>query len=165
MIEIILRTTIIYFVVFIGIRLSGKREVGQMTPFDFVLLLLIASAVQNAMIGASTSLSGGVIAALTLFLINGLITMLAWKNKKVRHWIEGSPTILVENGVVLKENLLKEKIDEEMLEEALMEHDVEGISAVKTARLEIDGSISVIRKDGSHEMPHRHHRFRVFVRK
>ncbi len=69
---IVLRTAIIYVVMLVGIRLSGKREVGQMTPFDLVLLLLIANAVQNAMTGSDQSITGGIVAAATLLIINAM---------------------------------------------------------------------------------------------
>jgi len=69
---IVLRTAIIYVVVLVGIRVAGKREVGQMTPFDLVLLLLIANAVQNAMTGSDQSITGGIVAAATLLIINAM---------------------------------------------------------------------------------------------
>ena len=80
LLEIALRTTIIYVVVLIGIRLTGKREVGQMTPFDLVLLLLIANAVQNAMTGPDNSVTGGLAAALTLLGINAAVLRLVWRH-------------------------------------------------------------------------------------
>ena len=73
MVEIVLRTAMIYLVVLLGVRLSGKREVGQMTPFDLTLLLLISNSVQNAMTGPDTSLLGGIAAAITLLLLNYLV--------------------------------------------------------------------------------------------
>lgn len=122
--DIILRVLIVYAVVLIGIRLSGKREVGQMTPFDFVLLLLIANAVQNAMVGPDTSLMGGLLAAITLIVANVLVTKVIWKNKRIRAVIEGTPTVLISKGKVLQQNLTNERISQEILEEALREHGV-----------------------------------------
>ena len=84
LLEIVLRTALIYLVVLVGIRLAGKREVGQMTPFELVLLLLIANAVQNAMTGPDTSLTGGIVAAATLLIMNALITWLVLRQKKLR---------------------------------------------------------------------------------
>ena len=161
MLEIVLRTTIVYAIILIGIRLAGKREVGQMTPFDLVLLLLISNAVQNAMTGPDTSVSGGIIAAVTLLLINAAVTQLVWKNQKARKVIEGSPTILIRHGRMLEKNLEKERITAESLIQALREHGIAAISDVSIAVLEIDGSISCLKNDElpAADRPHRHMRF------
>src|ERR1700747_2125462 len=95
LLEIGLRTATIYAVVLLGVRLSGKREVGQMTPFDLTLLLLISNSVQNAMTGPDTSLMGGVAAGLTLLLMNYLIAELSGTNRRFRRIIQGHPTLLV----------------------------------------------------------------------
>jgi len=161
MLEIVLRTAIVYAVVLIGIRLAGKREVGQMTPFDLALLLLISNAVQTAMTGPDTSVSGGIVAAVTLLLINAAVTQLVWKNRKVRRAIEGSPTILVRHGKIVEKNLEKEKVTADSLTQALREHGIASISDVNIAVLEIDGSISVLKNDElpATDRPHRHIRF------
>src|SRR6185437_5349653 len=88
--EIILRTTVIYVLVLIGIRLTGKREVGQMTPFDLTLLLLLSNSVQNAMTGPDTSLVGGVAAALVLLVLNFLLAEASGLNRRFRRFIQGS---------------------------------------------------------------------------
>jgi uncharacterized membrane protein YcaP (DUF421 family) len=161
MLEIVLRTAIVYVVVLTGIRLFGKREVGQMTPFDLVLLLLISNAVQNAMTGPDTSVSGGLVAAATLLLMNTLVSKVTWMNKRLRRIIEGSPTILVRHGKMLGKNLEKEKITAEALMQALREHGIAAVTDVNIAVLEIDGSISVLKNDEvpSSDRPHRHIRF------
>jgi uncharacterized membrane protein YcaP (DUF421 family) len=161
LIEIVLRTAIVYFVILIGIRLSGKREVGQMTPFDLALLLLISNAVQNAMTGPDTSVTGGIIAAVTLLVINGVMTRIVWQNKKMREFVEGTPTLLIRHGKVIEEHLAKEKVSLDALTQALREHGVASVSDVSVAVLEIDGSISVLKNDEvpSANQPHRHFRF------
>ncbi len=161
LIEIFFRTAIVYFVILIGIRLSGKREVGQMTPFDLALLLLISNAVQNAMTGPDTSVSGGVIAAATLLLLNAAVTQLVWRNRKVRKIVEGTPTLLIRHGKIIEEHLAKEKVPVHALTQALREHGVSSISDVSVAVLEIDGSVSVLKNDEvpSADRPHRHFRF------
>jgi uncharacterized membrane protein YcaP (DUF421 family) len=161
MLEIVLRTAIVYAVVLIGIRLAGKREVGQMTPFDLALLLLLSNAVQNAMTGPDTSVTGGIVAAVTLLLINAAVTQLVWKNKKARKVIEGSPTILIRHGKMLEKNLAKEKVTADSLTQALREHGIAAIADVSIAVLEIDGSISVLKNDeiATADRPHRHMRF------
>ena len=119
LLEIVIRTAIIYVVVLIGIRLTGKREVGQMTPFDLVLLLLIANAVQNAMTGPDTSLTGGLVAAATLLAVNAAVSRLTWRYRKIRRWVEGTPTLLVHSGKILDSNLEKEELSRELLQQAL----------------------------------------------
>jgi uncharacterized membrane protein YcaP (DUF421 family) len=161
LIEIVLRTAIVYFVILIGIRLAGKREVGQMTPFDLALLLLISNAVQNAMTGPDTSVTGGIVAAATLLLINGAVTQFVWRNRKVRKFVEGTPTLLIRHGKIIDEHLAKEKVSADALTQALREHGVASISDVSVAVLEIDGSISVLKNDEvpATAQPHRHFRF------
>src|SRR5712664_1630353 len=95
--EIVLRTVVIYLVVLIGVRLSGKREVGQMTPFDLTLLLLISNSVQNAMTGPDTSLLGGIAAAITLLVVNYFVADLSGANRRFRKIIQGQPTLLIHN--------------------------------------------------------------------
>src|SRR5580658_9507974 len=98
LLEIALRTGVIYLLVLIGIRISGKREVGQMTPFDLTLLLLLSNSVQNAMTGPDTSLTGGAVAACTLLVLNYLLADLSGTNRRFRKLIEGQPTLLVHDG-------------------------------------------------------------------
>ena len=161
MIEIILRTAIVYFVILIGIRLTGKREIGQMTPFDLALLLLISNAVQNAMTGPDTSVSGGIIAATTLLLLNAAVTRIVWKNRKVRKFVEGTPTLLIRHGKIIQDHLDKERVTADELTQALREHGIASVDDVSVAVLEIDGSISVLKNEEvpSADRPHRHFRF------
>ena len=164
LLEIALRATIIYIVVLIGIRLTWKREVGQMTPFDLVLLLLIANAVQNAMTGPDTSVTGGIVAAATLLTVNAVVTGVVWRHRGVRQFVEGTPTLLVHSGKILSENLAKEKVSTDELQQALREHGIATVADVNLAVLEVDGAISVLKND---EMPTHmrpHHRIR-FLRK
>src|SRR5271167_3418111 len=98
---IFLRTAVIYAVVLAGVRLSGKREVGQMTPFDLTLLLLLSNAVQNAMTGPDTSLIGGVVAAATLLVLNYLVAEVSGGNRRFRKFVQGQPSLLVHDGEVI----------------------------------------------------------------
>ena len=164
LVEIAVRAAMIYVFVLLGLRLTGKREVGQMTPFDLVLLLLIANAVQNAMTGPDTSVTGGLVAAATLFLANLAVSRLAWRYRKIRKVVEGSPRLLIHSGMILKENLAKEHLTIEELEQALREHGIASPAEVGQAVLEIDGSISVLRADELPSSVRPHHRFK-FLRK
>jgi uncharacterized membrane protein YcaP (DUF421 family) len=162
--EIALRVVIIYIAVLIGIRITGKREVGQMSPFDLVLLLLLANAVQNAMTGPDTSLLGGLIAAAVLLAVNALVTRFVQHNRKARKLLEGTPTMLIYNGVLLRGNIEREQISAEDISQTLREHGVFAIADVYLATLEVDGSISVIKKDERPTGAQPHHRIR-FARK
>ena len=142
--NIALRTGAIYLVTLIGLRLAGKREMGQMTVFDLVVLLLIANAVQNAMVGPDTSLTGGVLAAVVLLALNAVVARLRLRWPRLRRVIEGSPTLLVLHGEVLADHLRREGLAQETLEAALREHGVSEVRDVEMAVLEIDGSISVV---------------------
>lgn len=163
-IEIFLRSTVIYILILLGIRLSGKRHVGQMSPFDLVFMMLIANAVQNAMTGPDVTLGGGIVAAATLLIWNGLFTMLAWRNRFFRKWTEGTPTVLVNRGTVVQDHLDAEKITVPELHQALREHDVATIEDVRLAVLEVDGTISVLKNDEFHNGGKPHHRIRFLRR-
>ena len=165
LLEIVFRAAIIYAMVLIGIRLTGKREVGQMTPFDLVLLVLIANSVQNAMVGPDTSISGGLVAAGTLLLANAIVSYLVWRYKKVRRLVEGAPTLLIHSGKIIERNLAKEKINTEALYQALREHGIEKVEEVKLAVLEIDGTISVLTNQEMPQVVKPHHKIRFLHRK
>jgi uncharacterized membrane protein YcaP (DUF421 family) len=147
LLNIALRTTVIYAVVLIGVRLSGKREVGQMTPFDLTLLLLLSNSVQNAMTGPDTSLLGGVIAASTLLLLNYLIADVSGANRCFRRFIQGQPSLLIHDGEVIESHMAKEHVSMDELERALREHGIASYHDVALAVLEVDGSISCLKYD------------------
>jgi uncharacterized membrane protein YcaP (DUF421 family) len=159
-----LRTAIIYFVVLLGVRLSGKREVGQMTPFDLTLLLLISNAVQNAMTGADTSLTGGVVAACTLLVLNYAIAELSGGNRRFRRFIEGQPSLLIHNGEVISSHMAREHVSLDELHRAIREHGIGDFKDVALAVLEVDGSISCLKYDDLTPTAHTHLR-RKFLQK
>jgi uncharacterized membrane protein YcaP (DUF421 family) len=147
LIEIALRTAVIYGVVLLGVRLSGKREVGQMTPFDLTLLLLISNSVQNAMTGPDTSLVGGVVAACTLLLMNYLVADLSGINRRFRRFVQGQPSLLIHDGEVIASHMAKERVSLDELDRALREHGIASRKEVALAVLEVDGSISCLKYD------------------
>jgi uncharacterized membrane protein YcaP (DUF421 family) len=146
---IVLRTVVVYAFILVGFRLSGKREVGQLAPFDFALILLIANAVQNAMVGPDSSLAGGLVAATVLLLLNYSLGHLAANNRKVEKLLRGRARILVSRGQIDDENLRAEGLSHEELMQALRENGCAVVEDCRLAVLEVDGTISVI----SH--PHR----------
>jgi len=147
LLEIVLRTAIIYVVVLLGVRLSGKREVGQMTPFDLTLLLLISNSVQNAMTGPDNSLFGGIAAAITLLIMNYVIADLSGTNRRFRKLIEGQPSLLIHNGQLILAHMAKEHVSMDELERALREHGINSYRNVALGVLEVDGSISLLKYD------------------
>jgi uncharacterized membrane protein YcaP (DUF421 family) len=146
-VQIALRTGVIYLVVLIGVRLSGKREVGQMTPFDLTLLLLLSNSVQNAMTGPDTSLIGGIVAASTLLLVNHLIGNLSGTNRVFRRLVQGEPSLLVHDGRAIESHMAREHVSTDELERALREHGISNVHDVALAVLEVDGSISCMKYD------------------
>jgi uncharacterized membrane protein YcaP (DUF421 family) len=147
--NIVLRTAVVYLVVLIGLRMAGKREIGQITVFDLVVLLLIANAVQNAMVGPDTSLAGGMLAAVVLLVMNAVVARLRLRWPRLRRMLEGSPTLLVLRGEMIPEHLRREGLDQETLKAAMREHGIAKLSEVEMAVLETDGSISVVPGGGS----------------
>lgn len=144
---IMARTFAIYLVVLIGVRLSGKREVGQMTPFDLTLLLLISNSVQNAMTGPDTSLAGGIVAAVTLLVMNYLVAEGSGANRRFRKLVEGQPSLLVHDGQLILAHMAKEHVSMDELERSMREHGINNYHDVALAVLEVDGSISCLKYD------------------
>jgi uncharacterized membrane protein YcaP (DUF421 family) len=141
---ILLRTLIVYFFILVGFRMAGKREVGQLAPFDFALILLIANAVQNAMVGPDTSLVGGLCAASVLLVVNRSLGHLAASNRKVERLLRGHARVLISKGHTYTESLKLEGISHDELMQALRENCCATIEECRLAVLEVDGTISVI---------------------
>lgn len=154
--DIVIRTAVVYLLIVIGILLLGKKELSQISVTDLVFILLISNAVQNAMVGENTSLEGGLIAALVLLGINYGMRKLIFRSKSARNILEGESVLLIYEGKLNKKNLQRESITEEELMAALREHGVESVSEVKLAMLEIDGNISVVSKDFVNKTSHKH---------
>src|SRR3989475_9981786 len=165
LLEIALRTAVIYAVVLLGVRLSGKREGGQMTPFDLTLLLLISNAVQNAMTGPDTSLLGGVIAASTLLLLNYLIAEVSGGNRRLRKFVQGQPSFVVHDGEIIASHMAKEHVSMDELQRALREHGIASYHDVALAVLEVDGSISCLKYDEIKPTASTHLARRRFIQK
>jgi uncharacterized membrane protein YcaP (DUF421 family) len=165
LLEIALRTGVVYFLVLIGIRLSGKREVGQMTPFDLTLLLLLSNSVQNAMTGPDTSLAGGAVAAATLLVLNYLVAELGGTTRRFRKVIQGQPSLLVHDGEVIAAHMAREHVSMDALECALREHGLASYKDVALAVLEVDGSISVLKYDDIQPTAQNHLARRRFIKK
>ena len=142
----VLRATAIYVLVMVLVRVSGKRAVGQFTPFDLVLLILIGNAVQNGINGGDDSLTGAAIMATTLIALNYGIAFVTSRNRKVEKFVEGVPVVLARNGKLFDHVLRRELVSREDFREALRMNGVEDVSEVELALLETNGSISVVKK-------------------
>ncbi|HEY8642466.1 MAG TPA: YetF domain-containing protein [Candidatus Dormibacteraeota bacterium] len=137
----------IYVALLAALRLFGKREVGQFTLFDLVLILLVANAVQPAMTGSDSSLLGGLIIILTLCVINlgvGRLDALPM----VHGLFTYEPTVIIKDGVYLKPAMDREGVDQPDAEMAIREHGIADLKDVALGVLEADGSISIVGKDG-----------------
>lgn len=150
--EKIIRPVIIYFVLITGLRLAGKREMAQLNPFDMVVLFSLTNAVQNAIIGNDNSVSGGIIGAVTLLVLNYFIIKMIYKKPALQRLFEGEPDVLISNGKIRKERLNRELITIEELVEAAHKQGITSLSGVKTAILDPDGVISFIVNDPTPEM-------------
>jgi uncharacterized membrane protein YcaP (DUF421 family) len=135
---------VIYLFIIIFIRLFGKKELAQLSVFDLVFILLISNAVQNAMVGSDSSLSGGLVAASSLFILNYVLKYLIYRFPKLGGIIQGHPLLLIYKGEMNYPNLEKAKITTYEIEEAIREHGVSEIAEVDLAVLEVDGNISIL---------------------
>jgi uncharacterized membrane protein YcaP (DUF421 family) len=143
------KTAVIYLLVVLGLRLLGTRELGEMSAYDFVLIVVIANAVQNALVGGDNSLVGGLISAFTLLLTNRVLTFFLDTFPAFRKGLIGEPVVLVMDGRERERLMRREGIDREELMAALREHGVADLEDVKLAVLEVDGEISVVPKQGT----------------
>jgi uncharacterized membrane protein YcaP (DUF421 family) len=144
--DIVLRCVVIYIVMTVALRVFGKRELGQMTIFDLVLVLLVANAVQPAMTGPDSSLAGGLLIVGTLFVANWSVGRTQFHSAFVRHLLVSPPTVLAKNGSWLKGAMQHQGVDPDEAEMALREHGVDGVKDAELVELESDGSISVVPK-------------------
>lgn len=141
--ELVIRATIIYCALIFFVRLTGKRQIGQLSPFDLILLLILSEGVQNAMIDDESSITGGLIVASTLLGLNYLVSLVTFKSRKAEELIEGKPEILVLHGKLIKEVANAARITQTELESALRETGIFKIEDVKLAILENNGSVTV----------------------
>jgi uncharacterized membrane protein YcaP (DUF421 family) len=144
LLSVALRTAIVYVCLVLGFRFLGKREAGQLSTLDLVVLLVIANAVQNAMVGENTSLVAGLLAAAIILVLDLLLHAAANRWKPVRDALDGEPTLLVEDGRILFENLRREGISDRELAVALRQNQLMRADEAMFVFLETNGQISVI---------------------
>ena len=144
--ELILRAVVVYFFLIVLLRVTGKRQVGQLAPFDLVLLLVLSNSVQNAMNAGDNSLIGGLISATTLVGLNFVLGYATFKSKRLEEIIEGQPQVLVHNGKLLEKVMAGAQLTHHELDAALRQAGCAAIGDVRYAVLENNGSITVIQK-------------------
>ena len=144
--EFVLRAASVYAALLVMVRMSGKRAVGQFTPFDMILLILLGTAVQNSLIGEDVSLLGGLLLAGLLIAMNHAVGWVTARSRRIHGWVEGLAVQIIEDGVLDKDKLRREGVSEMDLEEALRRAGLEHVSEVRRGWLETDGHITLIKK-------------------
>lgn len=141
--EFILRGFIVYVFLLLILRVTGKRQTGQLAPFDLVLLLILSNAVQNSMNGGDNSVSGGILTATTLIALHYGVAFMTFKSRKLEAWIEGTPRVLIHNGVLNEQVMHRELLTQHELAGALRAAGCADIQHVHSATLENNGQITV----------------------
>lgn len=157
--DITLRSVSVYFFMIIALRIFGKKQLSQLNTADVILILLISNSVQNAMVGNNTSLYGGIVAALALFVINYIFKKVMSKSDFIKNLVQDTPEILIHNGKIEFKTLGRLGITDDELKEAMREHGIEFYKDVKLAMFEIDGSISII--SGDKDLKQTHHKRKI----
>jgi uncharacterized membrane protein YcaP (DUF421 family) len=153
--EKILRPVIVYIFLIVGLRLSGKRELAQLNPFDLIVLLTLSNTVQNAIIGNDNSVTGGIIGAASLLAINYLVVRFLYDHRKLEQIVEGSPDILIEDGKIHEHKLKRELITKEELAAAARKQGFDSLSEVRQCVLEPGGTLSfTARKPDTEDVRH-----------
>ncbi len=145
--EIVLRTAIVYLFLVVVLRLSGKKEVGQLSILELIVILVISDAVQNSMVGENTTVWGGLVAVLTLVALDKGLGFLTARSRRMRRTLEGEPRLLVRDGRLMHRAISEEAVSEEDVRTAVRAHGLANIDDVRIAVLETNGSISVIPRE------------------
>jgi uncharacterized membrane protein YcaP (DUF421 family) len=148
--EAVIRGAVMYFFLLVVFRLSGKRTLAQITTFDFILLLIVSEATQNALVGNNTSLTHAFLLILTLVGIDIALSLLKRRWPSLDRWIEGTPLVIAENGRSLEENMRYARVDEADVLTAAREHQgLLTMDQIGLAVLERNGQISIVPKQDS----------------
>ena len=145
--EFVLRAVVVYAVLLGMVRLSGKRTMGQFTPFDMILIVLLGNAVQNSLLGEDTSLVGGLLLAGVLIVLNWLLGYVTSRSKVAERVVEGVPVVLARDGQLFRSVLRRELVSEDDFNEALRQSGELTLEDVGIALLETSGAISVVRRE------------------
>jgi len=155
LLEKVLRPIVVYLFLVVGLRLSGKRELVQLNPFDLVVLLTLSNTVQNAIIGDDNTVTGGIIGATSLLIVNYLVVRFLYGHRSLDQIIEGKADVLIEDGKVKTQHLKRELITMAQLEAAARKQGFDTLGEVQQCVLEPGGTISFIgKKPGTDEFRH-----------
>jgi uncharacterized membrane protein YcaP (DUF421 family) len=144
--ELTVRTLVVYAAILLLLRLGGKRQIGQMGTGEFVAVLLISNAVQNAMTGGDASLGGGLLIAAVLIAVSSLVAWLTYRYRPLEELLQGRPTLLIHDGAVIAKHLEREQLNSRELRTILRRQGIHDLREIHEAVLESDGSVSVIKK-------------------
>jgi uncharacterized membrane protein YcaP (DUF421 family) len=143
LIEKIVRPIIVYAFLVISLRLAGKRELAQLNPFDFIVLLTLSNTVQNAIVGNDNSVSGGIIGATTLLLVNYVVVRFFYRHERIERFVEGDPVVLIEDGKLLEDHAASELVTRIELEAAAHKQGFASLEEVERAVLEPGGVLAM----------------------
>jgi len=146
--ELVVRGAVVYVFLLVLLRVTGKRQVGQLAPFDLVLLLVLSNAVQNSMNAGDNSLVGGLVSATTLVALNYLVGTLTFRSKRLEAVIEGRPQVLIHNGKLFEDVMAHAQLTHHEVQAALRQAGCSSVEEVHSAVLENNGSISVVARKG-----------------
>jgi uncharacterized membrane protein YcaP (DUF421 family) len=149
--EFIVRCILVYVFLIVILRISGKRQIGQLAPFDLVLLLVLSNSVQNSMTGGDNSVLGGIIAATTLIAINYFVGFATFRSKRLELLIEGRPEVLIHNGKLFEDVMARAQLTHHEVDAALRQAGCTSIEQVHCAILENNGSITVTQRGKTSE--------------
>jgi uncharacterized membrane protein YcaP (DUF421 family) len=150
------KTAAIYVFLVVSLRLFGKRQLGQLSLYDLVLVIILGNAVQNAMINNDNTLGGGLVAATVLLGLNWILNRFILRSKRAEHFLVGEPSLIVHNGTLLRDHMARQGITTDEVMAALREHGIDELKSVHLAVLESDGTISVV-PSGSETLKTRRH--------
>lgn len=151
--HILIRAAVVYVFLLILLRLSGKRQIGQMGPAEFVALLLVSNAVKNAMNGGDNSITSGLILATVIMGLSGFIGWLSYRSQRVADLVQGCPVMLVYKGEALAQNLAKSRVTQRELHVMLRHQGFEDLKGIHEAVLEANGTLSVIKTEDLNTRP------------
>ena len=152
------KTATVYVFLIAGLRVLGKRELGQINLYDLVMIIVLGNAVQNAMINGDNTLVGGIVAAIVLLVMNRGFNMLVVTSQRVEHLMVGEPVVMVHDGKIVPGAMKRQGITTVQLDAALREHGIDDLAAVHVCVLEVDGTLSVVSADGRIYRSKRHYR-------
>lgn len=152
------KTAAVYVFLIVGLRLLGRRELGQMNLYDLVLVVILGNAVQNAMVGSDVTLGGGMVAAIVLLALNRALNEVLRRSTRAERVLVGLPILIVHDGHAIRQRMTREGVTMDQLHAALREHGIERVADVHSCVLEVDGTISVVPRQAMVMRTRRHYR-------